>query len=194
MIPTRHPPFGMLLTHIFKHFHVSFSGETYLPPTVSIDRTFLKRMHAITHASRAHEQPAPPPQHDLGSSFTSSDLYVSMLNQMSSLSLGQTTTNALLKRVLSNQDELRATQMELRAHQNEYQEHFGPCLLCPSLSLGLQWLHVFPTWVATSWAFWTHSSFASYWSFFWLVDCTNHTYWNLSISWWFTTLQWWGAI
>jgi len=114
MISTRHLLFGMLLTHIFKHFQVSFSEETSLPHAVSTDHTLLKRMHVATCASHAHEQPAlPAPQCDLDSSFASSDPYVAMSNQISSISLDQTVTNSHLERSLSNKDDLHATQMEI---------------------------------------------------------------------------------
>jgi len=43
-------------------------------------------MHVATRASPAHEKHTPP-QCNLGSSYTSFDPYVAMLNQMSSLSL-----------------------------------------------------------------------------------------------------------
>jgi len=38
----------MTLTHIFKYNKVDLSRDTATPPTVSIDRTLLKRMYTDT--------------------------------------------------------------------------------------------------------------------------------------------------
>jgi len=43
MIPNRNLPHGMVLSHIFKHYHVDLLKETPTPPAVSINHTLLKR-------------------------------------------------------------------------------------------------------------------------------------------------------
>jgi len=49
-----------------------------------------------------------------------SDPYSSLLNQMNTLSLGHANTTTRLERVLSNEDEIRATQMEIHGIQDGF--------------------------------------------------------------------------
>jgi len=119
MIPNRNLPCGMILTHLFKYLKVDLSWDSVVPHAVCIDRSLLKRMHAAS-CVRPTSHVLPPPQGNIGSS-SSSDPYSSLLNQMHTLSLRHASAISPLERVLSNQDEIRATQVEIRGSQNEFQ-------------------------------------------------------------------------
>ena len=56
MISSRNLPYGMIVTHLLRYFKIDISSETAYPPSIDIDRTFLKRMQSGT---RAHAQPPP---------------------------------------------------------------------------------------------------------------------------------------
>jgi len=81
MMPNRNLPYGMMLTHVFKHYEVDLSRRTSIPPAASIDCSLLKRMHTATRVFReqAASRAPPPSQSDIGS-LSSSDPYSSLLN------------------------------------------------------------------------------------------------------------------
>jgi len=45
LIPTRNLPYGMILTHLFKHFKINQPDERVVNPSVDINSTLLKRMY-----------------------------------------------------------------------------------------------------------------------------------------------------
>ena len=57
MIPIRNLSYGMILTHLFKHFKINLSDGRAINPSVDINNAHLKRMHvgaqvqAPTHPS-----------------------------------------------------------------------------------------------------------------------------------------------
>jgi len=56
LVPNRHLPFGMLITHLLKQLNFDLSSEQSFEPSVDINSTLLKRM-------RPRERPpAPQPQ------------------------------------------------------------------------------------------------------------------------------------
>jgi len=56
LIPTRHLPFGMLITHLLKQLKFDLSTKRSIEPSVDINSTLLKRMRIRECA------PAPQPQ------------------------------------------------------------------------------------------------------------------------------------
>ena len=83
VVPNRHLPFGMLITHLLKQLNFDLSSERSIEPSVDINSTLLKRM-------RPRERPpAPQPQHIFpavpGSSSGSSapfDPYLALSTQL----------------------------------------------------------------------------------------------------------------
>ena len=46
LVPNRHLPFGMIITHLLKQLNIDLSSEWSVEPTVDINSTLLKRMRA----------------------------------------------------------------------------------------------------------------------------------------------------
>ena len=55
LVPTRHLPFGMVITYLLKQLNFNLSNEQSIEPSVDLNNTLLKRMRPREHP------PAPPP-------------------------------------------------------------------------------------------------------------------------------------
>jgi len=66
-VPSRHLPYGMLISYLLKQLDFDLSSETPSEPSVNLNNTLLKRMHARVRLP-APEQPPIPPAHVPGSS------------------------------------------------------------------------------------------------------------------------------
>jgi len=67
LVPTRHLPYGMFISYLLKQLDFDLFSETPTEPSVNLNRTLLKRMHARVRLP-APEQPPIPPAHVPGSS------------------------------------------------------------------------------------------------------------------------------
>jgi len=59
LVPTRHLPFGMVITHLLKQLNFNLSIEQSVEPSVDLNSTLLKRMRPREHPPA----PLPPPFH-----------------------------------------------------------------------------------------------------------------------------------
>ena len=66
LVPTRHLPFGMVITHLLKQLH--FAAKRSIEPSVDINSTLLKRMRVGVRPPAPQQQPIPPTIHVPGSS------------------------------------------------------------------------------------------------------------------------------
>jgi len=85
MVPTRHLPFGMIITHLLKQLHFDLSFERAVEPSIDINSTLLKRMRVGVRHPAPQQQPFPPAVHLPGSSSgssASSDLYSVLSSEM----------------------------------------------------------------------------------------------------------------
>ena len=59
LVPTRHLPFGMVITHLLRQLNFNLSTERSVEPSVDLNSTLLKRMRPREHPPT----PQPPPFH-----------------------------------------------------------------------------------------------------------------------------------